>query len=61
MHNGKIGHIICHTCCVVIIYMYLRNSVQSIEKKSKVEIKSDVAVNLSGKDLPSAGSLCKQK
>ena len=41
--------------------MYLRDSVQSNEKKSKVEIKSDVAVNLSGKRLPSAGSPCKRK
>ena len=32
-----------------------------MKKKSKVEIKSDVAVNLSGKRLPSAGSLCKRK
>ena len=32
-----------------------------IKKKSKVEIKSDVAVNLSGKRLPSAGSPCKRK
>ena len=41
--------------------MYLRDSVQSMEKKSKVEIKSNVAVNLSGKHLPSAGSPCKRK
>ena len=32
-----------------------------MKKKSKVEIKSDVAVNLSGKRLPSVGSLCKRK
>ena len=32
-----------------------------MKKKSKVEIKSDVAVNLSGKCLPSAGSPCKRK
>ena len=43
--------------------MYLRDSVQFNEKKkkSKVEIKSDVAVNLSGERLPSAGSPCKRK
>ena len=32
-----------------------------MKKKSKVEIKSDVAVNLSRKRLPSAGSPCKRK
>ena len=32
-----------------------------MKKQSKVEIKSDVAVNLSGKRLPSAGSSCKRK
>ena len=32
-----------------------------MKKKSKVEIKSDVAVNLSGKRLPSAGSPCRRK
>ena len=32
-----------------------------MKKQSKVEIKSDVAINLSGKRLPSAGSLCKRK
>ena len=32
-----------------------------MKKQSKVEIKSDVAVNLSGKCLPSAGSPCKRK
>ena len=32
-----------------------------MKKKSKVEIKSDVAVSLSGKRLPSAGSPCKRK
>ena len=32
-----------------------------MKKQSKVEIKSDVAVNLSGKRLPSAGSPCKRK
>ena len=31
------------------------------KKKSKVEIKSDVAVNASGKRLPSAGRPCKRK
>ena len=41
--------------------MYLRDSVQSNGKKSKVEIKSAVAVNLSGKRLPSAGSPCRRK
>ena len=41
--------------------MYLCDSAQSIEKKSKVEIKSDVAVNLSVKRLPSAGSPCERK
>ena len=34
---------------------------QFIEKNSKVEIKSDVAVNLSGKRLPSAGRPCERK
>ena len=32
-----------------------------MKKQSKIEIKSDVAVNLSGKRLPSAGSQCKRK
>ena len=32
-----------------------------MKKKLKVEIKSDVAVNFSGKCLLSAGRLCKQK
>ena len=34
---------------------------QFIDKNSNVEIKSDVAVNLSGKRLPSAGRPCKRK
>ena len=42
--------------------MYLCDSFQSNEKKqSKVENKSDVAVNISGKRLPSAGSPCKRE
>ena len=32
-----------------------------MKKQSKVEIKSDVAVNVSGIRLPSAGSPCKRK
>ena len=48
------GHIICLHCINIdctcyVVMIYLRDSEQVIEKKSKAEIKSDVVVNLSGK------------
>ena len=47
-----------YACYIVIIN--LGDSDQLMKKKSKVEIKSDVAVNLSGKRLASIGCPCKQ-
>ena len=45
-----------------VIIIYLHDSDQFIRKKnSKIEIKSDVAVNLFGKRLSSAGCPCKRK
>ena len=49
----SIGYIICrHRINILkyyVVIIFLRDSYQLIEKKSKVEIKLDVAVNLSGK------------
>ena len=58
-----IGRIICRHCInihvLVMGSLFIFVTDQFNEKNSKVEIKSDVAVNLSRKRLPSAGRPCK--
>ena len=60
-----IGRIICRHCINIHVLvtwsLYIFVTDQFIDKNSNVEIKSDVAVNLSGKRLPSAGRPCKRK